>query len=304
MKHKSHPFKEWIIAVRPWSFPASAMPVIVTMGYLLWKSGDPHVRIDLNLWYGLWALINIVVFHAAGNTWSDYFDFRKSVDRKDTFGVKTLTSGMFAPEEIRRLSLCLLAAAMAGGIGLLALTGLPLLWIGLGGIACTLLYPALKYRALGDLVIFIAYAVLPVMGTSYAVTGTILADALWLSVPVGLITVAILHANNTRDTETDRRAHIRTLAMDIGQKASRAVYYAEILVPFIWTAACTAVGIFPVWCLLVLPAAVPAALNLKAMKGSRTEGPGAIGSLDEMTAKLQMTFSLLFTISFVLAYFL
>ena len=94
------------------------------------------------------------------------------------------------------------------------------------------------------------------------------------------------------------------LAMDIGQKASRAVYYAEILVPFIWTAACTAVGIFPVWCLLVLPAAVPAALNLKAMKGSRTEGPGAIGSLDEMTAKLQMTFSLLFTISFVLAYFL
>jgi len=116
--------------------------------------------------------------------------------------------------------------------------------------------------------------------------------------------VAILHANNTRDTETDRRAHIRTLAMDIGQKASRAIYYAEILVPFIWTAACTAVGIFPVWCLLVLPAAVPAVLNLKAMKGSRTEGPGAIGSLDEMTAKLQMTFSLLFTISFVLAYFL
>ena len=100
------------------------MPVIVTMGYLLWKSGDPHVRIDLNLWYGLWALTNIVVFHAAGNTWSDYFDFRKSVDRKDTFGVKTLTSGMFAPEEIRRLSLYLLAAAMAGGIGLLALTGL------------------------------------------------------------------------------------------------------------------------------------------------------------------------------------
>lgn len=29
-----HSFKDWMIAVRPWSFPASAMPVAVTLGYL------------------------------------------------------------------------------------------------------------------------------------------------------------------------------------------------------------------------------------------------------------------------------
>ena len=62
---KKHSFKEWLVAVRPWSFPASAMPVLVTLAYLHWGHGS----VDwLN---GLWALVNIVLFHASGNTWSD-----------------------------------------------------------------------------------------------------------------------------------------------------------------------------------------------------------------------------------------
>ena len=97
-----HSFKEWMIAVRPWSFPASAMPVLVTLAFL------NYAGYEMNWWYGVWALLNIVVFHAAGNTWSDYFDYKKGVDREDTFGAKTLTDGMFTPKEIYRLSLGLL----------------------------------------------------------------------------------------------------------------------------------------------------------------------------------------------------
>ena len=67
---KIHGWKDWLVAVRPWSFPASAMPVAVTLVYLWWL-GE---RVDwLN---GVWALLDIIVFHAAGNTWSDYFDYR------------------------------------------------------------------------------------------------------------------------------------------------------------------------------------------------------------------------------------
>ena len=75
-----HSFKEWLIAVRPWSFPASAMPVIVTLGYLFWSGAD------VNWVNGIWALLNIIVFHAAGNAWSDYFDYRTGVDAADTIG--------------------------------------------------------------------------------------------------------------------------------------------------------------------------------------------------------------------------
>ena len=83
MKQK-HTWKDWLLAVRPWSFPASAMPVAVTLAYLWW-AGEA-----VNWTNGVWALLNIIVFHAAGNTWSDYFDYRRGVDREGIAGVPTL----------------------------------------------------------------------------------------------------------------------------------------------------------------------------------------------------------------------
>ena len=294
MRNK-HSLKDWLVAVRPWSFPASAMPVAVTLTYLYW------LQQDVNWLNGVWALLNIVVFHAAGNTWSDYFDYKHRVDREDTHGVKTLTGGMFQPQEIYRLSLSLLVVALVAGIGLLWRTGLPLLYIGMGGVACTLLYPSLKYRALGDVVIFIAYALLPMLGTAYAATGVADWNTMWVALPVGLITVAILHANNTRDMQTDVRADIRTLAMTVGARTSMLLYYLEVLVPFAWVVCCAAAGIFPWWSLLVLPALGPALGNVRLMACYPSTGMEGIARLDELTAKLQLLFSLSFALSFVLA---
>ena len=292
---KTHSFKDWMIAVRPWSFPASAMPVVVTLAYLFW------MKEDINWANGIWALLNIVVFHAAGNTWSDYFDYKQGVDMKDTFGAKTLTDKMFTPKEIYCLSLVLLLAALAGGLGLLWRTGFPLLYIGLGGAACALLYPPLKYNALGDVVIFMAYAFLPTLGTAYVSTGAFLWDVRWIAIPVGLITVAILHANNTRDMQTDARASIKTLAMELGGRTSVILYCAEILFPFGWIAGCVAAGTFPLWTLLVLLVLVPAVGNVRVMSRFSGKGVAAIANLDEMTAKLQLLFSLVFALSFVIA---
>ena len=121
---KKHSLKDWLIAVRPWSFPASAMPVIVTLAYLYWAYGV------IEWANGLLALAGIVIFHASGNAWSDYFDFERGVDRVDTFGVKTLTSGQFMPLEIRNLAIGLMVPAVMVGLWLVVRTGLPLLWIG------------------------------------------------------------------------------------------------------------------------------------------------------------------------------
>lgn len=289
---KKHSFKDWMIAVRHWSFPASAMPVVVTLAYLFW------MKEDIDWVNGVWALLNIVVFHAAGNTWSDYYDYKRGVDMKDTFGAKTLTDGMFTPKEIYRLSLGLLIVALAAGVGLLLRTGLPLLYIGLGGAACSLLYPVLKYNALGDVVIFMAYALLPTLGTAYVATGLIDWDVLWIAIPVGLITVAILHANNTRDIQTDARAGIQTLAMKLGEKTSVILYCIETLFPFGWVAGCTVTGTFPWWSLLVLPVMIPAMGNILRYPA---KGISAIVNLDELTAKLQLLFSLVFALSFFIA---
>lgn len=276
-----------MIAVRPWSFPASAMPVIVTTAYLFWKGEAP-----INWLLALWALVNIVVFHAAGNTWSDIFDYRKKVDADDTFGSKTLTSGMFTEKEIMTLSIILTVTACVGGIGLLLLTGLPLLWIGLGGLACTLLYPPLKFRALGDLVILLAYAVLPTIGTSYVATGAIDPSVLWVALPLGLITDGILHCNNTRDIATDRRSGITTLAMGLGFKASAWMYCFEMVFPFVWLAAGIVLKGFPLLTVVTILVCLPAALQCsKSMLASVSGGVELISNLDERTAKFQLMFS-------------
>lgn len=295
---KKHSFNEWIIAVRPWSFPASAMPIIVTLAFLFYKGSE------INWLYGLWTLIGMLLFHMTGNVWSDYFDFRKKVDADDTFGAKTLTTGMFKPEEIKRLAIGLLIVSIACGLGLFAVTGLPLLWIGLAGVLCTLLYPVLKFNALGDLDILLAFAFLPTLGTSYAVTGAIDWSVLWIALPVGLITDGILHSNNTRDVITDKRAGITTMAMGLGSRFSAWLYGFEVIFPFIWVGVCSIIGIMPLTTLaifLTLPVAIACA---QTMMHSLTGGAGIIADLDVRTANLQLLFSVLLTIAFVVGKFI
>ncbi|MBQ8033774.1 MAG: prenyltransferase [Bacteroidales bacterium] len=290
---KKHTLKEWFLATRPWSFPASAMPVLVTLAYLFWQ------QYDVCWWKGLWCVLNIVVFHAAGNTWSDYHDFKSGVDNSETAGGVAITSGQFEPGEIRGLSMALLVVAVVSGISIVICTGLPVLYLGLAGFFLTLLYPFLKYRALGDVDIFLTYSLLPILGTSFVSTGEIHYGALWLSVPIGLITVAILHINNLRDMEYDKKAGISTFAMRIGAKWAVAVYGIELLLPFVWIVACALCGVFPWWSVLALIAVAPAAANVKKSMRYEEGGMSAIIGLDEQTAKLQLLFGMLLFISFL-----
>lgn len=290
-----HAIKDWIIATRPWSFPASAMPVLVTLGYLFW-SGAP-----LNWAVGIFTIFYVVVFHAAGNTWSDYKDYKSGVDREDTVGGLSIVSGQFEARQIKRFSMILFAVAVAGGLVLVGLTGVETLYFGLAGALLTLFYPWLKYHALGDLDIFLTYSVLPMLGTSFVATGQVQPDVLVLSVPVGLITVGILHSNNTRDIEQDKRAGIKTFAMCVGGKVSTILYCLEMVVPFVWVIGCVIMGLLPGWCILVIAAAKPAFDNARQALRYNREGMKALVGVDEKTAQLQLAFSVLMFVSFITA---
>lgn len=295
MERKRHTFKEWLLATRPWSFPASSMPVAVTLAFLYWRG------FEVNWPVGLWTLLSVILFHAAGNTWSDYSDFKRGVDREDTIGGMSITSGEFLPSEIKCLSLLLLAVAAVSGLSLMLATGLPTLYLGLAGLALTMMYPFLKYHAMGDIDIFLTYSLLPIMGTSYVATGAFVMDALWLVLPIGLITVGILHINNTRDIEHDKRAGIHTFAMLAGKRASAFIYCMEVTVPFVWVAICIIYNSMPLWSLIVLLALKPAIDNSRKALLFPKEGMQAVVGVDEATAKLQLMFSLLLVVSFFIA---
>ncbi len=295
---KRHTLGEWMMAVRPWAFPASAMPVIVTTAFLFWRG------YEISWGFAVWALLNIILFHAAGNTWSDYIDFKKNVDAEDTFGAKALTAGVFEPKEIKNLAMALTAVAVTGGLILMVLTGLPLLWIGLGGVFCTLLYPYMKYHAFGDLVILLAYAFLPTLGTSFVVTGAVLPCVLVIALPLGLITDSILHSNNTRDMDTDARSGIKTMAMSLGAKSSAVFYGFEVIFPFVWIGMCSIFGFMPLVTIIVFMTLPVAIACVQTMKKSLEGGVMMIADLDVRTANLQLMFSLLLTVAFVVAKFL
>ena len=291
MNNKKHGFKAWLLATRPWSFPASAMPVLATLAYLFWHG------YEINWLTGVWALVNIIVFHAAGNTWSDYYDYKRGVDREDTIGGMSIVSGEFQACEIKRLAWILLVIAVVAGVGLMLLAGLPVLYFGLAGCALIVLYPWLKYHALGDLDIFLTYSVLPILGTSYVATGALNYETLWLMLPIGLITVGILHVNNTRDIEQDSRAGIKTFAMLVGKRVSVVLYIAELMLPFVCVLVAAIYGAMPWWALVVLVALKPALDNCRAMLKLPAEGMKALIGVDEKTAQLQLMFSLLLSLS-------
>ena len=290
----NHSLKDWILATRPWSFPASAMPVMVTVAWL-WSRG-----FDVNWAFAFWALVNIIFVHAAGNVWSDIADYKSGVDAKDTFGVRLLVDGQFTPEEFRRLSLTLNTIAIIGGLLLVWLTGPTLLYIGVAGILLSLCYPRLKYAALGDVVIILCYSLLPMSGTSFIVSGTIHWNVLWLALPVGLITVAILHANNVRDIETDQRANIHTFPMLTGRRFGTWLYAFEVLLPFFWLLGLMIARVEPWWlgtAFLAMPVAVKNAHTILAYERG---GKESYANLDELTAKLQLMFSFLLILGLAL----
>lgn len=297
-----HTLKEWYLATRPWSFPASAMPVASTVAYLFWLSQTVEGAPAVDWLCGILALVGIILFHAGGNVLSDYNDFRKGVDTPQNAMMLPLVNGSFKDYEFRRYGLALLAAGCAVGVALLLITqNLDLLWVGLAGGVLTVLYSFLKYRALGDVVIVLNYAILPIMGTSIVAVGHVEWSAMVLAVPLGLITDSILHINNARDAVSDRVAGARTFAMLIGPKASSLMYRAEVLLPFVWVVVAICLGWLPPLAVFVFAVGKTALDMARQAKGLVSEGPEKVATLDQQSAKLQAQFSLTMIISLVVS---
>lgn len=292
-----HSLKEWILTTRPWSFPASAMPVLTTFAYMTWVCSLYDLTID---WVsGILAVVGIVFFHASGNMLSDIRDYKKGVDKGLCF--MPLVNGSFTTKEYLRLSLTLFAVGLAIGFYILSRCGWPLLYAAVYGAFFTLTYATFKYFALGDLVIFLSYAIIPIMGTTYATISEYYVPALVLALPIGLITVAILHVNNTRDIESDRAAGIRTFAMLIGLKPSLKLYAFEVLFPFLLVIATIFCGWLPWYSLIVLLAVPKAWSNARTVLSAKKSGVEVLAPIDAATAQLQLIFSLLLTISLFVA---
>lgn len=302
---------DWVVALRPWSFSTSAIPVLVTVAYLFFLDHTPNACFPVtNCDYlnGFLSLLMIMLLHGGGNLVSDYSDNIHLVDLPGSQnGVRSMESGLFKPREIYYYGLSLLAVGAALGLVILFRSSFEVLWIGILAVALPLGYPWLKAHALGDVDILLCFALLPAVGTSFVITGSYHAETLLLCLPFGLHIVSILHANNTRDRANDHRAGLVTLPLLLGWNASRWLYVAEIAVPYLMVALIPTLllGNLSLLALLVVLLTLPLAVrNIKVMMQAKTEDAQDIASLDQMTAQVQLLFGLLYAAGFVLAAFL
>ena len=101
------------------------------------------------------------------------------------------------------------------------------------------------------------------------------------------------------------RALYRSSNIESDVTASFAKLYAfEVFFPFVWVAVLSICGIMPLSTIIsfiALPIAIACA---QTMKHSVDGGAGVIADLDVRTANLQLMFSLLLTVAFVVAKFL
>lgn len=285
--------KHWIMVTHPWAWPASGSPALIAFSYVFYMYKTGAVT-NVNWTLGVLSIVGAIVFHAAGNLISEYHDYMKGVDKLEKTGPpRMIVLGYFKPKTVLIYGYIVLLLGIILGIYLLVNTGIPLLYIGIIGIISSTLYYRFKYIALGDLVIFICYGLCIALGVTYVMTGELIWSSLLVSTSVGLLIVAILHANNTRDMELDKQAGIKTQAMKLGIEGSQVMYQTLVLAAYLAIAVAVMIQLLHPLTFLVLISLPFAAKNIKLMKAVTENKLDRIDFLDSQTAQLVLMFSVL-----------
>jgi 1,4-dihydroxy-2-naphthoate octaprenyltransferase len=285
----------WLLAARPKTLPAAVAPVVVGTA-VAWSEGG------LVLWAAAAALAVALFLQIAANLANDVFDYRRGADTAHRLGPPRVTqSGLIPPGRVLMATAVVLGGAVLAGLPLVWRGGWPFLALGLLAILSALAYTAgpapLGYIGLGEVAVFAFFGLVAVAGTAYVQTKDLSWLAIAAAIPVGWLVTAILVVNNLRDIETDRRAGKRTLAVRLGDAATRKEYAgliagAYVLLPMYWL-----LGVISMWWWLpwlTLPLAVPLVRRV-----ARESGPALNAALAD-TARLQLLFSILFAGSIVL----
>jgi 1,4-dihydroxy-2-naphthoate polyprenyltransferase len=286
---------KYVIATRPWSFTMSL--ISVSVGTLLAAQAGPISW----AWYVLTAL-GITLFHAAANVINDYFDTRYQIDQQDSptakYRPQPILSGMLTPHQLLVEAIVLFALTLVIGMTAAVVLSWHVLWIGVVGFLTSVYYTAgpvkFKYRALGELAVFVIWGPLMIEG-AYAVQRKALSGkALIVSIPFGVIVALVLFANNMRDMAYDSRQNVKTLGTMLGPRRSYHLFAGMIVLAYACVLGMIVAGIMSLWGLLIF-LSVPGAISL--LKTFKKEIPDMA---DALTAK----FDTIFGILLILAIFL
>jgi 1,4-dihydroxy-2-naphthoate octaprenyltransferase len=252
---------EWIGGARLRTLPLAVAPVALGTATAYAFDNDEG-------WHWVRALLCLAValaLQVAVNYANDYSDGVRGTDANRVGPSRLTGSGAASPRAVLGVALAFFGIAALAGIALVVTTGYWwLLAVGAVCIAAAWLYTGGKkpygYNALGEVAVFVFFGLVATAGTMFVQVGTVSFENWMAGTTIGLISVAVLVINNTRDIRQDRAAGKRTLSVLIGDRASRILFSVLLLAPYgilvIFTLAYLNAGYVYLTLLVAIPAVI------------------------------------------------
>jgi 1,4-dihydroxy-2-naphthoate octaprenyltransferase len=283
-----------ILGTRPRTLPAAIVPVCVGVATVENLEGSMWWKIAL-------AAIVSLSLQIAVNYANDYSDGVKGTDDVRVGPVRLVGSGLVPAKIVKRAALLMLVVAGVAGLVLAIASSLWILLIGAGAMIAAWTYTGgprpYGYAGLGEIFVFVFFGVVATVGTQFVVSKSTTVISFVASCTVGALSCALLVVNNLRDIDGDALVGKRTLAVKMGDKATR--YFFSLL--FVIAAVCVvAVSVLTQgWALLGLvgvAAGIPAVISV--LRG--TSKMGLIGVLGQV-GRAQLIFGIVFSVGLFLS---
>src|SRR5690606_13179917 len=142
---------------------------------------------------------------------NDYSDGIRGTDEDRVGPLRLVGSGLVPPPLVKRAAFLSFGVAAAAGLVLAATTAWWLVAVGAVCVVAAWLYTGgskpYGYLGLGEVMVFLVFGLVAVMGTTFVQTESTdtapLIDSLWGSIPIGALACGVLVGNNLRDIPTD-----------------------------------------------------------------------------------------------------
>ncbi|MDM4762404.1 1,4-dihydroxy-2-naphthoate polyprenyltransferase [Galbitalea sp. SE-J8] len=251
---------DWIGGARLRTLPLAIAPVAL-------GTGAAHV-IGEEVWHEYRIALCLIVALALQigvNYANDYSDGIRGTDAFRVGPSRLTGSGRARPRTVLTVALVFFAIAAAAGLTLVVLSQQWwLLAVGAVAIAAAWFYTGGKrpygYAGLGELFVFVFFGVVATSGSTFVQVGQVNLESWAGGVGAGLLACAVLMVNNIRDRAQDALAGKRTLAVRLGERASRVSFAVLVLLPFVVVALFTVLYPNALYVLFGLLAAIPAAV--------------------------------------------
>lgn len=223
-------WKKWVVGSRPRTLPAAFVPVAV--GAASAASVD-----NPQWWRASLALVVSVALQVGVNYANDYSDGVKGTDNDRVGPLRLVGSGVASASSVKRAAFFCFGIAAVAGLVLALVTTMWLIAVGVFAIVAAWTYTGgprpYGYAGLGEVFVFLFFGVVATTGTEFVVAETFSLTGAIASIAVGAIACALLVINNLRDIPGDTQAGKRTLAVKMGDLATRKFFAFLIAVSFV-----------------------------------------------------------------------